>query len=497
MSLMSIDVGTTGCKVIAFSAEGKIVAQAYREYPLIQPQPGWMELDSKDVWEKVASAIREVAAKTEKDPVKALAVSSQGEAVTPVLQDGTVLDNAITTFDSRTAGLEKRWVEKYGREEILRITGVPPGHITTPPKLLWLKENKPEVYDKAWKFLCFEDFVYFKLGLDPAIDRSLAGRSMMLDIEKGDWSEAVLGEIGFDTNRLAKVVPSGTEVGKIGKKTAQELGLPEGTLAVAGGHDQPAGALGSGVIAPNLAMDATGTVECVTAAFTEHIVNEKIVENNLCSYPHTVEGMFVCLAYNFTGGCLLRWFRDTFGQQDVAEAKRQGLDPYEIILASMPDEPTRILLLPHFGSTGTPYLDPNPTSAILGLDLATKREEIVKAILEGITMEIKLNLHLMKEAGMDVKELRAIGGGAKSDKWLQLKADVFDREVLALDVSEAASLGMAMLGGVAVGEYKDVREAVSLLVKEKKRFFPNRPKAAKYEEKFEKYRKLYPLLKQL
>jgi xylulokinase len=173
------------------------------------------------------------------------------------------------------------------------------------------------------------------------------------------------------------------------------------------------------------------------------------------------------------------------------------VDPYEIILGNIPEEPTRILLLPHFGSTGTPYLDPNPTSAIIGLDLATKREEIVKAILEGITMEIKLNLHLMKEAGMDVKELRAIGGGAKSEKWLQLKADVFDREVLALDVSEAASLAMAMLGGVAVGEYKDVKEAVSLLVKEKKRFFPNKERAEKYEEKFEKYRKLYPLMKQI
>jgi len=497
MSLMSIDIGTTGCKVIAFTAEGDVVASAYREYPLKHPKPGWLELDSNEVWEKAASAIREVTAATKQDPVKALAVCSQGEAVTPVLEDGTVLDNAILTFDSRTAGLEKRWIDKFGREDVLRITGIPPSHISTTPKLLWLKENKPDVYGKAWKFLFYEDLAYFKLGLDPAIDLSLAGRSMMLDIEKGDWSEEMLAEIDFDTERLARVLPSGAEVGRIGKKVAEELGLPEGALAVAGGHDQPAGALGSGVISPNLAMDATGTVECITAAFTEHIVNEKIVENNLCSYPHTVEGMYVCLAYNFTGGCLLRWFRDTFGQQDIAEAERQGVDPYEIILGSLPDEPTRILLLPHFGSTGTPHLDPNPTSAVIGLDLATKREEFIKAILEGITLEIKLNLHLMKEAGMEVKELRAIGGGAKSEKWLQLKADIFDREVVSLDVSEAASLGVAMLAGVAVGEYKDVQEAVELLVKEKKRFFPNREKVEQYEEKFEKYRKLYPLLKQI
>jgi len=497
MSLMSIDIGTTGCKVIAFTAEGDVVASAYREYPLKHPKPGWLELDSNEVWEKAASAIREVTAATKADPVKALAVCSQGEAVTPVLEDGSFLDNAILTFDSRTAGLEKRWIDKFGREDVLRITGIPPSHISTTPKLLWLKENKPDVYGKAWKFLFYEDLAYFKLGLDPAIDLSLAGRSMMLDIEKGDWSEEMLAEIDFDTERLARVLPSGAEVGRIGKKVAEELGLPEGALAVAGGHDQPAGALGSGVISPNLAMDATGTVECITAAFTEHIVNEKIVENNLCSYPHTVEGMYVCLAYNFTGGCLLRWFRDTFGQQDIAEAERQGVDPYEIILGSLPDEPTRILLLPHFGSTGTPHLDPNPTSAVIGLDLATKREEFIKAILEGITLEIKLNLHLMKEAGMEVKELRAIGGGAKSEKWLQLKADIFDREVVSLDVSEAASLGVAMLAGVAVGEYKDVQEAVELLVKEKKRFFPNREKVEQYEEKFEKYRKLYPLLKQI
>ncbi len=497
MSLMSIDIGTTGCKVIAFTAEGNIIASAYREYPLIYPRPGWLELDSNEVWEKIASNIREVTAGTKKDPVKALAVCSQGEAVTPVAEDGTFLDNAILTFDSRTAGMEKKWVEKFGREGVLRITGIPPSHISTTPKLLWLKENKPEVYNKAWKFLFYEDLAYFKLGLDPAIDLSLAGRSMMLDIEKGDWSEEMLSEIDFDKKRLARVLPSGSEVGRIGKKVAEDLGLPEGTLAVAGGHDQPAGAIGSGVIAPNLAMDATGTVECITAAFTEHIVNEKMVENNFCSYPHTVEGMYVCLAYNFTGGCLLKWFRDTFGQEEVAEAERQGVDPYEVILSKMPEEPTRLLLLPHFTSTGTPYLDPNPTGAIIGLDLSTKKEEIIKAILEGVTLEIKLNLHLMKEAGMDVKELRAIGGGAKSEKWLQLKADIFDREVLSLDVSEAASLGVAILAGVAVGEYKDVREAVGLLVKEKKRFFPNNERVEKYEQKFEKYMKLYPLMKQI
>jgi len=497
MSLMSIDIGTTGCKVIAFTAEGNIVASAYREYPLKHPRPGWLELDSNEVWEKVASAIREVTAATKRDPVKALAVCSQGEAVTPVAEDGSFLDNAILTFDSRTAGMEKRWVEKFGREGVLRITGIPPSHISTTPKLLWLKENKPEVYNKAWKFLFYEDFAYFKLGLEPTIDLSLAGRSMMLDIEKGDWSEEMLSEIDFDKSRLARVLPSGREVGRIGKKVAEDLGLPEGTLAVTGGHDQPAGALGSGVIAPNLAMDATGTVECITAAFTEHIVNEKMVESNLCSYPHTVEGMYVCLAYNFTGGCLLKWFRDTLGQQEAAEAERRGVDPYEVILSKIPEEPTRLLLLPHFTSTGTPYLDPDPTGAIIGLDLGTKREEIIKAILEGVTLEIKLNLHLMKEAGMDVKELRAIGGGAKSEKWLQLKADIFDREVLSLGVSEAASLALAMLAGVAVGEYKDVREAVGLLVKEKKRFLPNKEKVEKYEEKFEKYRKLYPLLKEI
>ena len=497
MSLMSIDIGTTGCKVIAFTAEAEIIASAYREYPLIHPKPGWLELDSNDVWEKVASAVREVTAATKRDPVRALAVCSQGEAVTPVAKDGTILDNTILTFDSRTAGLEKRWVERFGRENVLRITGIPPSHISTTPKLLWLKENKPEVYGKAWKFLFYEDFAYFKLGLDPAIDLSLAGRSMMLDIEKGDWSEEMLGEIGFDKERLARVLPSGSEVGRIGKKAAKELGLPEGALAVAGGHDQPAGALGSGVIAPNLAMDATGTVECITAAFTEHIVNEKMVENNFCSYPHTVDGMYVCLAYNFTGGCLLRWFRDTFGEVEVAEAERQGVDPYEVLLSKIPEEPTRLLLLPHFTSTGTPYLDPNPTGAIIGLDLSTKKEEIVKAILEGVTLELKLNMHLMREAGMEVNELRAIGGGAKSEKWLQLKADVFDREVLSLDVSEAASLAMAMLAGVAVGEYKDVQEAVGLLVKEKKRFFPNKEKVRRYEEMFEKYRKLYPLMKQI
>lgn len=497
MSLLGIDVGTTGCKVIAFSEEGEILAHAYGEYPLIHPHPGWSELDGNVVWEKVSNGIREVAAQTKSDPIEAISVASQGEAVTPVWGNCDVLANAITTFDARTIGICDEILLDIEPLDVMQITGMPPSDIHTLPKLVWIQRNQPEIYNEVWKFFGFEDFINFRLGVQPAVDYSLAARTMAFDINDKCWSEKMLGLADIDVAILPDTVPSGTILGKIGKKVSGELNLPPGVVVVAGGHDQPCGALGAGIIRGGEVMDATGTVECIAPAFPEPVVNQQMIDGNFSCYPHVVEGLYVTLGFVSSGGVVLRWFRDTLAQAELAQAEETGRDIYDILLEDIPDQPGTAMLLPHFTGSGTPHLDLESKGAIVGLSLSTSKGELVKAILEGISYEIKQNLRMLQEAGVVINEVRAIGGGAKSEKWLQLKADMFGKKVIALDISEGVCLGTAILAGTATGKYNTIEEAVELLVKPQKEYYPREAIAEQYDEKLRVYEQIYPALRDI
>lgn len=497
MSLLGIDVGTTGCKVIAFREDGEILAQAYGEYPLIHPQPGWSELDSNVVWENVSNGIREVAAQTKSDPIEAISVASQGEAVTPVWGNCDVLANAITTFDSRTTGICDEILQEISPIEVMQITGMPPSDIHTLAKLVWIQRNDPELYKEVWKFFGYEDFINFRLGVQPVVDYSLAARTMAFDIINKCWSKRMLGLANVDVSILPDTVPSGTIIGEIGTKVSGELNLPKGVVVVAGGHDQPCGALGAGIIRGGEVMDATGTVECIAPAFPEPVANQQMIDGNFSCYPHVVDGLYVTLGFVSSGGVVLRWFRDTFAQAELAEAEASGRDIYDILLDDIPDTPGTAMLLPHFTGSGTPHLDLGSKGAIVGLSLSTTKGELVKSILEGISYEIKQNLTMLEAAGVEINQIRAIGGGAKSEKWLQLKADMFGKKVIALDISEGVCLGTAILAGTAIGKYNSIEEAVSLLVKPQKTYYPREDISQEYDEKSKTYQQIYPALRDI
>jgi len=227
------------------------------------------------------------------------------------------------------------------------------------------------------------------------------------------------------------------------------------------------------------------------------VFSKEMLKNNHACYPHVVRDMYVTLIFNFTGGSLLRWFRDTLAYEEVEEAKRTGKDVFDIIIGKVKDEPSNLYILPHFTMTGTPYMDPDSKGAIMGLTLASDKADIIKAILEGLTYEMKLNLEYLEQGGVKVEQLRAIGGGARSKKWLQLKADMFGRPVASLNVSEAACLGTVLLAGTAIGEYSSVSEAVDQVVKIKEIFEPDPEKKRIYDEKFKVYAEIYPTIKDL
>ena len=359
MSLLGLDIGTTGCKAIVFDADGHILASAYREYPLDQPQPGWIELDAALVWRGVEDAIRQaVAAAGDRDPVRALSTSVQGEAVCPVDRQGNPLANSIVTFDNRTVPQAEQLGRALGPEAVYRLSGQPLHPMGTVNKIAWWKQNRPDLYDRAWKFLCYGDYALARLGVEPVMDTSMAARTMAYDLRRGDWSPEVLGVFGIEASKLPLVASAGTAVGTVSDAVAERLGLPRGVVAVTGGHDQPCGALGAGAASPGRAMYAIGTVECVTPCLPGFM--DGLGARGFPCYPHVAPERFVTLGFNFGGGSILRWYRDNLGQELVRQAAAEGKDVYDLMLEPIDTGPGRMLLLPHFAGTGTPGWTPSP-----------------------------------------------------------------------------------------------------------------------------------------
>ena len=494
MSLLGLDVGVTGCKAVVFDPGGPMLAQSYREYALHQPHPGWMERDPGEVWAAVGTVIREVAAAVPDDPVRAFAISTHGESVVPLDARDRPMGRFISAMDTRAVAASRFWEECLGRDRIFALTGMPLHPMYTINKLMWLREHAPDIYAQARRFVCMADFLFRRFGLPPTMDFSLAARTMAFDPQRLVWCDEILNLAGLEAARLSQTVPAGTVLGEIAPGVALQLGLPRGTLAVAGGHDQPSGALGCGAVSEGVAMDSTGTVECVALASPRLALDAQLLAANLPIAAHTAPGMYLVLGWATTAGALLRWFRDNFAQAEQAEATRSGRSVYDLILAQAADEVSPVLVLPHFVGSGTPKMDPASKGAVLGLDLTTTRAQFIKGLIDSITYEIKTSVDAMEAAGIAVRELRAFGGGARSERWLQVKADVLGKPVLAMDITEAPALGMAILAGTATGAFPSVAQGVAQMVRIRRAYDPDPVRHQQYLERFALYSQVYPAL---
>ncbi|MEN6303886.1 MAG: FGGY-family carbohydrate kinase [Armatimonadia bacterium] len=490
---MGLDVGSTGCKAVVFDTAGNQLARAYREYPELYPQPGWIELNPQQVWESVEAVIAEAAAAAG-EPVRALCISAMGETFTPVAADGSFLYNSTVSPDNRAVAQANAWHDTLGAERVFAITGMPLHPSFSLPKIQWLAQERPDVHKRVWKYLLWPDLIFLKLGLPPRLDYSLAGRTMAFDVVNKRWSEEMLSTAGLSADLFAEPIASGEIVGELTGETASALGLPSGCLVVAGGHDQPMNALGAGIIREGLAVDGMGTVECITVAFNEPVLTDNMRQRNYCCYPHVAPDLYCTLAFNYSSGSIIRWYRDNFCTAQKALAEAAGRDVYDLILSDLPDEPTKLLTVPYFAGSGTPYLDPLAKGAVLGLTLSCNEKTFVKGLLEGICYELNLNTQSLQNAGVHIDRLRVTGGGSKSPAWLQLKADITGKEVVTLNVTESGCLAGAMLGGVATGEYTSVADATARLVKERDLYTPRADKHAAYQKLYKLYAKVWPAI---
>ena len=305
---------------------------------------------------------------------------------------------------------------------------------------------------------------------------------------------------GFPRSSSRDPSPQGDAAGEVGETASREFHLPRGTVVGGGLHDQPAGILGAGV-QPGESMLAIGTVICLGVRLRQRPASESVMAtNNLCYYPTVGEQQYVSIAFNFTGGSLLKWYRDQLAGPEVVEAAKVGVDPYEVITEGLPEDPTRVLVLPHFTTTGTPYFDPRALGAMLGLRLTTTRKDIVKAIIEGVLYEVRLNAEILAEAGVEIGRYRAIGGAARSPAWMQIAADVLDRPIAVASITEGAALGAALCGAKAAGivsSTADMDALVERAARVERVFEPRRENARRYSDLYAIYREVYSRTKDI
>ncbi|MBI4606126.1 MAG: hypothetical protein HY721_29520 [Planctomycetes bacterium] len=499
MSILGLDIGTTGAKAVAFRDDGALIGSAYREYDLKSPRPGHLELDPNEVLAAMRHVTAAAAAKARGDPVRSVATSTLGEAAVPVDASWRPVGNAIVGFDARGEEEMARFKERISNDEVFSITGHGINSYHTIFKVLWRRERDRGAFDRARKFLCFGDFTTAQLGAPPRIDWSMAARTLAFDIHELRWSRRILEAAGLAPDLFPEPVGPGEAVGAVSEAAARDFGLPRGCVVAAGLHDQPAGILGAG-IQPGESMLATGTVICLGVRLKGKPAGRTMADSNLCYYPTAGDRQYISLAWNFTGGSLLKWYRDQLAGPELAEAARRGVDPYDAITEGLPEGPTGLLVLPHFTTTGTPWLDPRALGAILGLRLTTTRKEIVKAILEGIVHEVRLNSDLLRDAGVDIGLYKAIGGAARSAAWMQIAADILDRPVAVTTVTEGAALGAALLGAKAAGTVKtlgEVEEIVRRSARIERVIEPRPDHARRYAERFAVYKDLYPATREL
>lgn len=491
MAIAGVDIGTTGCKCTVYSNEGVFLGEAYKEYS-VDYKPG-RELNPQMVWEKVKTVIK--AAVNGNRDVTAMSVTSFGEAAVLLDEDDQPTVNTILYTDSRGEVQCTELAQRLGKDYIAEITGLNPHANYSVSKLMWIKENNPDAWNKTVKIHLYSDYIVHMLCGSNYIDFSLATRTMMFDLQARDWNSRILDAAGIDRERLPVPVPTGTKAGYIHKSIADELNVYDKMVLIMGCHDQIAAAIGTGVYREGIAVDGAGTVECVTPVFKGTGNSKGLLGGNYASVPYIKEDFRVTYAYSFTGGALLKWYRDNLAYMQAKEAVSSGVNAYDYFNQALKEKPSSLLVLPYFAGAATPYMDSGASGAIVGLTLETQLSEIYQALMEAVAFEMRLNIERLEKAEIFIKELRASGGGALSSQWLQMKADILNIPIVSLGAAQSGTLGCVMLAGVSSGVYRDFGDAASIFIKEKGRYEPRADVHEMYEKQYQRYCMLYKQLK--
>ncbi|MDD5017214.1 MAG: FGGY family carbohydrate kinase [Eubacteriales bacterium] len=482
MLYLGIDLGTSSVKAVVYNEYGSVIATASEKYNFAL-YSNVRELDGDNIWDCTKKALSHIAAeKSVSDRLAGIAVSSFGEAFVALDRYGNVLTPIVVGNDNRADLLFDKYSCMYEPEYIAANMGVHPSPTYSAAKMLYIKYNLPDIYERIDCFLMIGDYINYKLCGIKRSEYSLASRTMLFNVYKKKWDTAFIECLGLDKKKFSKPVCSGEIIGEIKNVLASELGLTKKVMIIAGGHDQPCCTLGGGDVA-NTLVCSMGTSEAMSFALDKPLPVNTVLKYCFPCEPYLAENRYSSMMYNPAGGILVKWFFDTFCKADFINGK----PPYKLFEHNAPDGPTTLIVLPYPAGRGTPRLDNAATMQINGLNLGTNRYELYKALLEGMCFEQKYNTELVKNTGQRFDRIIAVGGGTDSLLWLQIKADILNMPIHLTRCKEVASLGCSIICAVALGRYKSIAEAASKMTHITDTIYPSRTMAEFYEERYGKY----------
>ncbi len=490
--LMGIDISTTGAKVILINDNGDVVGSSTHTYPLSTPKPLWSEQDPEDWWQAAQESIREVIQANSVNPadIKGIGLTGQMHGLVLLDAQNQVLRPAILWNDQRTGDACEEMVEKIGLEQLINITGNPALTGFTAPKILWVRNNEPEVYRRIAHILLPKDYIRFKLSGDYAIDCADASGTSLFNISQRDWSGEILSILEVNLTWLPSVYEGSEVTGEVSKEAAETTGLKAGTPIVGGGGDQAAQAVGVGAVSSGIVALTLGTSGVVFAPTGEPFIDPQGRLHAMChSLPPGDDQGWHLMGVMLSAGGSLRWYRDTFSPgsnyTDLIEPTKD-----------IPPGSEGLLFMPYLTGERTPYPDPLARGGFIGLTVRHSFDHITRSVLEGVAFGLCDSMTLVREAGLgEITQIRVSGGGAKSPIWRQILADVMNAELVTVNTTEGACYGAALLAGVGANIWTTVKEACGETVKTLTSTQPDPDNVKVYKAYYQDYRELYPSLK--
>ena len=481
-TLIGVDVGTSGTRALAVTADGELVAEATRPHELLTPRPGWTEQDPRQWWEATKAVLAEVA----RDDVAGLGLTGQMHGSVFLDSAGEVIRPALLWNDQRTAAECDEITESVGAGRLLEIAGNPALTGFQAPKIRWLANHEPDAYARVASVLLPKDYVRLRLTGEHATDASDASGTLLLDVRARDWSSQILDALEIPADWLPRVYEGPDVTGTLRDDLAAELGLPAGLPVAAGGGDNAAAAVGVGVVREGAASTSIGTSGVL---FAHRDAFAPDPSGRVHAFCHAVPGAWHLMAVALSSGGSLSWWREAAGGGagfDTLVAEAEAVEPGA----------EGLLFLPYLTGERTPHLDPHARGGFVGLTLRHGRGHLTRAVMEGVAFSLRDGLEIMRGLGTPDDDLRAVGGGARSPLWMQLQADVYGRPIRRTVIDEGPAYGAALLGGVAAGVFADVEEASARVRLRAEVTEPDAERARRYDELYEIYTGLYPALRE-